>query len=95
MREIVLDGSRWISSKDVYDSFLTAVGAPNWHGHNFNALRDSIGVGGINSIEVPYKVRIKNFSLIGAGAKRMADGFAQLIGELRDSGCPVDIQIDD
>ena len=95
MREITLDGSRWTSSEDIYNSFLTAVGAPAWHGHNLDALQDSIAAGQINSIEVPYKIKIKHFGRIGAGARGMADNFVQLIRELRDSGCPVDIEIED
>lgn len=95
MREITLDGSRWTSPEDIYNSFLTAVGAPAWHGHNLDALQDSIAAGQINSIEVPYKIKIKHFGRIGAGARGMADNFVQLIRELRDSGCPVDIEIED
>ena len=43
MREIIMDGKGWNASDDVYDAFFEAIGAPSWHGHNFNALRDSIG----------------------------------------------------
>jgi len=68
------------------------VGAPSWHGHNFNALHDSIVVGQINKVEVPYLIKIKNFGLIGSGAKGMAADFVRLIKELRESGCPVDIE---
>ena len=94
MREIVLDGSSWRSSEDVYRSFLAAVGAPPWHGHNFNALRDSIAVGRINEIDVPYTIKITNFDRVGAEAGRMATDFIDLIRELRDSGCPVDVQVE-
>jgi RNAse (barnase) inhibitor barstar len=95
MREIVLDGGRWAAADDIYDAFFRAVGSPTWHGRNFNALRDSISVGRINEIEVPYLIRIRNYSSIGPKAKSMAGDFVRLIGDLRESGCPVDIKIED
>jgi len=94
MQEIVLDGRNWSAGNDVYDAFFKAVGAPSWHGRNFNALRDSIAIGRINKIEAPYVVRIKNYASIGAGAKSMAADFVQFIKEMHESGCPVDIEIE-
>ncbi|MGH9683128.1 MAG: barstar family protein [Candidatus Acidiferrales bacterium] len=94
MREIVMDGGNWTAPDDVYDAFFQAVGAPSWHGHNFNALRDSIAVGRINKIEVPYLVRIRNYASIGLGAKSMARDFVEFIKQLRESGCPVDIEVE-
>jgi RNAse (barnase) inhibitor barstar len=95
MREIGLDGRKWAAADDIYDAFFRAVGAPSWHGRNFNALRDSISVGRINEIEVPYLIRIRNYSSIGSEARSMARDFVRLIGELHESGCPVDIEIED
>jgi RNAse (barnase) inhibitor barstar len=92
MKEIVLDGKNWNEDDDVYDAFFAAVGAPSWHGRNFNALRDSIVVGQINKVEVPYLIKIKNYGSMGSGAKGIAASFVQLIKELRESGCPVDIE---
>ena len=42
MKELILNGAEWTTRDDVYDSFFRAVGAPDWHGRNFDALRDSI-----------------------------------------------------
>ncbi len=94
MREIVLDGKGWSTPDDVYDAFFEAVGAPGWHGRNFNALHDSIATGQINKIEVPYLVRIENYASIGTGARKMAADFVQLIKELREAKCPVDIVVE-
>jgi len=94
MREIVLDGAGWKSSEDVYGSFLSAVGAPSWHGHNFNALRDSIATGRINEIEVPYVVVVKRYGQVAFGAEKMASYFVDLIRDLRNEGCPVDIRVE-
>jgi RNAse (barnase) inhibitor barstar len=94
MREPVLDGASWKTKDDVYEAFFKAVGAPSWHGRNFNALNDSIAAGRINEIEVPYRLVIQNYDLIGAGAKEMVDDFIDLIHEIAGRGCPVEIQVD-
>jgi RNAse (barnase) inhibitor barstar len=95
MREIIMDGGKWAAADDIYDAFFRAVGAPSWHGRNFNALRDSISVGRINEIEAPYLIRIRNYSSIGPEAKSMAGDFVRLIWELHESGCPVNIETED
>lgn len=46
----VPDGVRWNTAEDFYDAFLEAVGAPSWHGHNLDALYDSIGGDDINTV---------------------------------------------
>ena len=94
MKELLLNGAEWKTSNDVYDAFIKAVGAPYWHGRNFNALRDAIEGGNINDVEVPYCVVIRNYGLIGAGAKEMADDFIDLIHEIGARGCPVEIRTD-
>lgn len=42
MRVIDLDGSGWGRPDDFYDALLPELGAPEWHGHNPNALNDSV-----------------------------------------------------
>jgi RNAse (barnase) inhibitor barstar len=92
MRELFLDGAQWKTSNDVYDSFFKVVGAPPWHGRNFNALNDSIAGGRINEVEVPYRLVIQNYNLIGVGAKKMVGDFIDLIHEVAARGCPVEIR---
>ncbi len=94
MQQLILDGKKWKTPDDLYDAFFKAVGAPSWHGRNFNALRDSIVTGRINKIELPYVVRIKNYASIGAEAKIFAADFVKFFKELHESGSPVDIEID-
>ena len=94
MREIVMDATNWKAADDVYDSFFKAVGAPTWHGRNFNALRDGIAAGHINQIEAPYLIKLANYSHTGPDAKEMADHFIELIGDLKKEGCPVDIEVE-
>ena len=38
MRIITLDASRWTTAKDFYNAVLLAIGAPEWHGRNINAV---------------------------------------------------------
>jgi RNAse (barnase) inhibitor barstar len=94
MKELILDGSTWKNNDDVYDAFFLAVGAPTWHGRNFNALNDSIGTGSINLVEVPYTLVIKNYDMVGSNTREMTDAFIDLIHELAARGCPVEIRVD-
>jgi RNAse (barnase) inhibitor barstar len=95
MKELVPDGVRWKARDDVYDAFFAAVGAPSWHGRNFDALNDSIATGSINSIEIPYRIVVRNFDLISGEAVRMTNAVADLIAEIASRGCPVEIEIRD
>ena len=91
MKEVILDGAGWSTKDDVYDAFFRAMDAPAWHGRNFDALRDSIAGGSINRVEVPYRLVIKNYDKISGGAKGMADDFVDLIHELAEEGCQVEV----
>lgn len=63
MRRIELDAKSWMKILDFYQDLLKALGAPEWHGRNLNALIDSMIWGGINELDPPYIVRIENLSL--------------------------------
>jgi RNAse (barnase) inhibitor barstar len=45
---IELDAKEWKTVHDFYDALLAALGAPEWHGDNVNALNDSI-IGGAST----------------------------------------------
>jgi RNAse (barnase) inhibitor barstar len=94
MKELFMDGKNWKDKNDVYDSFFQVVGAPSWHGRNFDALNDSIGAGAINQIEVPYCLVIQNYDLIQEGASQIVDKFIAFIRELKARGCEVDVRIE-
>jgi RNAse (barnase) inhibitor barstar len=59
MRLIELDATRWTRPKQFYRALLSALGAPVWHGHNLDALNDSIFGGHINQVEPPFRIIIK------------------------------------
>lgn len=58
MTEITLDGAEWKTAADFYIAFLAAVQAPDWHGHNLDALWDSITGADINGRNLPYIIHI-------------------------------------
>lgn len=92
--ELELDATGWRVSDDIYDAFFKAVGAPSWHGRNFNALDDSISTGSINRVEVPYRVLIRNSRRVNGEAAAFLSKFAELINELNARGCPVELRME-
>jgi RNAse (barnase) inhibitor barstar len=94
MKELVLNGAKWTTQDDFYDAFFRAVGAPEWHGRNLDALYDSIAAGSINEVEVPYRLVIANYSEIGDDAKKLTDDFVNLIREIAGRGCLVEICVE-
>lgn len=55
---IELDATGWKTICDFYEALLPELGAPDWHGHNANALNDSMIWGGINAINPPLTIRV-------------------------------------
>lgn len=92
VRKLFLDASQWKTTEVLYQSFFTAVGAPAWHGKNFDALKDSIVTGGINKIEVPYSLVIENFGEMPRSIRAFAEQFVEFIQNLEAAGCPIAIQ---
>jgi RNAse (barnase) inhibitor barstar len=90
MKTISLDGSRWKNANDFYDAFFDAVGAPSWHGRNFNALRDSIITGQINEVEIPYAIRISGCAGMTTDVRKLVEDFCELIAKFRREGYEVD-----
>jgi RNAse (barnase) inhibitor barstar len=74
--------------------FFRAVGAPEWHGRNLDALNDSIAGGQINAIEIPYRLVIQNGNCVGDGAIKMMNEFVALIRDIAARGFPVDIVVE-
>jgi ribonuclease inhibitor len=92
MKELTLNGTGWTTKDDFYNAFFEAVGAPEWHGRNLDALNDSIANGAINEIEVPYRIVIENYDKISGKAKEMVGDFIDLVHVLAVEGCPVEIR---
>lgn len=91
---IVLDGHGWKTEADFIEAVLTGVDAPDWHGRNYNALRDSFVTGSINGIEPPYDFVIK--SLPSDLSPEVADAisyFAARIADWRAEGARLSVRI--
>ncbi len=91
--ELKMDASKWDGFGGLFDSFFAAVGAPAWHGRNFNALHDSIVSGGINKVELPYLLLIENLDEASAEGFVAAQQFIELMGEFRSKGCPISVVV--
>jgi len=91
MKTIELNAATWKTTDDFYDAFFKAVGAPDWHGRNFNALRDSIVTGRINQVELPYTVHIFEVGKAPSEVKALVMDFCTLIKEFHDEGYEVDV----
>jgi hypothetical protein len=90
---IELDARAWRTKEDVYDALLGALEAPAWHGHNFNALHDSIVTGNINKVEAPFSIRIINSRLAAGSAQEFMRDLTGLFQEFVDEGCPVSLSL--
>ena len=75
MKVISLDASRWLSPDDFYSAILPELGAPAWHGRNLDALDDSLGGGGINGLEPPFRVEV-------TGAYKLAEPMQHFLAEV-------------
>jgi RNAse (barnase) inhibitor barstar len=91
MREIVLSGARWTAPDDFYEALLPSLGAPDWHGHNLDALWDSITGDDINQIKPPFRVRVIGSDAMPANCKALVDRFVALISDARAAGIPVEV----
>ncbi len=87
-----MDATNWKSLDDLYDSFFVAVHAPAWHGRNLNAVRDSIGGGQINEIEVPYCLVLRHYDRISGHLKEETDIFIEVVSDLEKGRVPVKIR---
>jgi RNAse (barnase) inhibitor barstar len=94
VKELFMDASQWKTIDDLYLSFFEAVKAPAWHGKNLDAVRDSIGTGRINGIEVPYCLVLRNYDHLPDHLKEKTDFFIEAISDLAKEGIPVEIRIE-
>jgi hypothetical protein len=89
-----LDAFNWKNKDDIYESLFAVLGSPSWHGKNFSALNDSIVTGSINTIEVPYRLSIRNLRSANSEVRTFVFDLASFISEREMEGCPISIQIE-
>ena len=93
MDEIHLDGRAWQSADDFYVAYLKAVGAPEWHGPNLDALWDSLTGGDINQRNLPLRIHITGLDEMGLDARRMTERLAALVKQASDEGHPIELKL--
>jgi RNAse (barnase) inhibitor barstar len=91
MREIVLSGDNWKTPEDLYGALLFSLGAPDWHGHNLDAVWDSITGGGINRIDPPFAIRVTGIDSLPEDCKALLDRLVDLLSEAKASGVPIEV----
>ena len=84
--EIELDGSSWVTEDDFYTALLGALGAPDWHGRNLDALADSLRGADINAVNPPLWITIFGSQRMGIEAAKAARRFVELCDDLAKDG---------
>lgn len=83
MREIELDASNWSSADDFYEALLPNLGAPGWHGHNLNALWDSI-TSDINEVMPPFRVRVRHANNLSSDMAALLAGASSVFVDAKN-----------
>jgi RNAse (barnase) inhibitor barstar len=92
MHFIELDGASWQSRDDFYSALLSRLGAPDWHGRNFDALNDTLRGGDINAVNPPITFVVTGIDTMGREARHTVTRFGELISDLRAEGVPVSVE---
>jgi RNAse (barnase) inhibitor barstar len=93
VESIDLDGTTWLRADDFYSAYFAAVGTPEWHGRNLDAVWDSLTGGDINQRNLPYRVRIKGTSRMSAAARELVGRFQGLVQEAQRAGHSVQVEL--
>ena len=91
MREIVISAADWKTPDDFYADLLRALEAPAWHGHNLDALWDSITGGDISGINPPFRIRIAELDRTTESCREIVEKLVNLIRDAHAAGFPVEI----
>jgi RNAse (barnase) inhibitor barstar len=89
MKFIELDASKWKTTADFYEDLLDALGAPDWHGENLDALWESIVDENINEVSPPFEIRISSTEHLPDVLRAYLRQFEELIVEARAEGVTV------
>ena len=95
MNEVVLDSSHWRTREDFYSALLGSLGAPEWHGHNLDALSDTIQDGDINKVNPPFAIRIIGCGALSQDLQAYIARFIDLMADLHKRGVPVEATCSD
>ena len=65
---ITLDARGWQEFRDIYAALLPALGAPDWHGPNLDAVYDAL-VAGHYRVAPPFVVTIREVDAASAAVR--------------------------
>ncbi|MEO7658643.1 MAG: barstar family protein [Pyrinomonadaceae bacterium] len=91
MKAIELNARSWQTADDFYISLLPNLGAPQWHGHNLDALWDSIARGGINEVDPPFVVRVVNLNR--TELKEYLLSVQRMFREAKEEGIDIELEL--
>jgi RNAse (barnase) inhibitor barstar len=75
MKILELDLSKLTSVEDAFEELMMVLEAPEWHGRNLNALRDSVTGNDLNGARAPFEIRLRG---------RASEEVRQLLGMVED-----------
>ena len=83
MNLIELDASDWKTTEDFYDSLLSALGAPDWHGRSGVALVDTMLHDDVNKVVPPYRVEVRSSANLPSTVKSHISDVINLFHRVR------------
>ena len=84
--KIFIDWKAISTEGEYYNSLLEQLKAPDWHGHNLDALADSLINGDINGVEPPFCIINLNVQEVSAELTPFFQKVGGIYSEARDSG---------
>jgi RNAse (barnase) inhibitor barstar len=93
LQRIELDASGWVSEDHLWNALLAGLGAPDWHGRNYDALwetvtevarypstRESL----INRVQPPFQIVVRNAASVPSPISRRLHEIAALLAEAHE-----------
>jgi RNAse (barnase) inhibitor barstar len=80
MRHLTVDVSTCRTKDDLYLSFLVALRVPDWHGHNLDALWDSI-TSDVNGVMPPYVIEVSGSAALSEDAAALLERFEAMFAD--------------
>lgn len=82
MTTLTFDAARWVTFRDIYAAILPALGAPDWHGPNLDAVYDAL-VAGHSRVPSPLELTIVNVSAASEGVRVYLDRLVTVFDDAR------------
>lgn len=79
---ITLDAKPWLRFRDIYAALLPALGAPDWHGPNLDAVYDAL-VAGHYRVASPFTVTIRNVAVTTGEVRAYLDRLVTVFDDAR------------